>query len=273
MKHLVALVFMVAAAAAAPGCGPGRTAAATQPTPAAFDAAKSDAKALAIADEMSAKVGGAAAWNGVKQLSWDLKYTFDGQLKGWFRHAWDRWNGRHHFETIDQASGESKYQAMYDIFDPDDKGWVGNDRGEAALASERDATIKIARDRLKLDGYQLTMIHKLKDPGVTLTHVGQVKEVGGLCKPACDTIKITFDPAVGTDTYYVEVNTETKLPEVIEKQLGTGRVAFTLEQWTTVGGLQFPTRMQNVGMAGEVFQFENIEIGDPDDALYIVPVR
>ena len=272
MKLLVALV-LVAAAIAAPGCGPGRTAAATQPTPVAFDATKSDPKAVALADAVVANLGGAAAWDAVKQLKWDLKYTLDGQMKGWFRHAWDRWNGRHHFETIDPASGESAYIAMYDIFDLDDRGWVGNAKGDAALAAERDNKIKVARDRLKVDAYQLTMIHKLKDPGAILTLVGQVKDLGGMCKVPCDTIKLTFDPAVGTDTWYIEVNSETKMPEVIERQEGTGRVGFSLADWTTVAGVKLPTRMQNLGMASEVFQIEGIEIGDPDESLYVVPVR
>ena len=159
------------------------------------------------------------------------------------------------------------------IFDLDDRGWVGNAKGDAALAAERDNKIKVARDRLKVDAYQLTMIHKLKDPGAILTLVGQVKDLGGMCKVPCDTIKLTFDPAVGTDTWYIEVNSETKMPEVIERQEGTGRVGFSLADWTTVAGGKLPTRMQNLGMASEVFQIEGIEIGDPDESLYVVPVR
>ena len=44
--------------AAAAGCGPARTSAATQSTIKAFDASKSDPKAVAIADEVLNALGG-----------------------------------------------------------------------------------------------------------------------------------------------------------------------------------------------------------------------
>jgi hypothetical protein len=130
----------------------------------------------------------------------------------------------------------------------------------------------------KQDAYQLTMYYKLKDPGVKLEGAGQMKDVaskagGTHCAPACDSIKITFDPSVGTDVWWLHINTETHLPEMLEKQAKGGRIAFVIGDWTTVGGLKFPQQLQNAGLPGEIFKLSAIQVGDPDDRLYIPEVR
>jgi hypothetical protein len=113
------------------------------------------------------------------------------------------------------------------------------------------------------------MHYKLKDPGVVLKHDGEVKNVlEKYCAPSCDLIKITFEPAVGKDTYYISINTATRMPEIIEKTVDGGRLGFALLDWVDVAGMKFPSKLQNLGME-EVFQIENIKVGEPDDALYI----
>ena len=87
-------LLLTASALALAACGGGRTTAATQPSPAAFDPAKSDPKAVAAVDAMLGVLGGPGAWTNVKQVQWDQKYTRDGKVAGWFKHSWDRWNGR-----------------------------------------------------------------------------------------------------------------------------------------------------------------------------------
>src|SRR5690606_13292428 len=120
-------LFITALLACAGACA-GRTAAATQTTPAAFDPATSDAKALAAVDETLAAMGGADKWAQVKQLRWEIKYTTDGQLQGWFKHSWDIWNGRHRYEFAppDQLTAPKPVFtiAMYDLFDREGKGFV-----------------------------------------------------------------------------------------------------------------------------------------------------
>jgi hypothetical protein len=277
MKQLSALPLALALAvcAAAAGCGPKRMAAATQPTPAAFDASKSDPKALAIVDAMTTAIGGAAAWDGVKQITWEFKYTDKGEVKSWFRHAWDRWNGRHHFEPVDPATGDSPYMVMYDVFETDSQGYAGDGRAPL-MGADRDKAVALARARLQEEGYLLTAIHKLKDPGVSLQYTGQAPENildSGQCKPQCDQIKVSFDPAVGKDTYYVYVNTESKMPEVLRRESPEARFALALTDWTTVAGLKFATKLTNIAGPNEVFQIADLEIGEPDDSLYIPPVQ
>ncbi|MCB9571281.1 MAG: hypothetical protein H6709_04245 [Kofleriaceae bacterium] len=275
MKRLVLLLG--AAALAGGACGPGRTAAATQPTPAAFDPAQSDPAALEIVDASVAALGGAEHWQAIKQLQFDVKYTMDGQLKSWYRHAWDRWNGRHNFQSADLATDDGKPGSMkwmevfYDLFDDDAKPHATYGGKEVA----REDAIRFrgdARTRLSEDGYYLTLLYKQRDPGVMLHVEGEVKDVEGTCNPGCTTVKITFDPAVGKDTWYVNYNTSTKLPEVIEKEGPQGRLGFKITDWAEAGGLRWPAKIQNIGLPGEVFEFSDIKVGDPDDRLYVPQV-
>lgn len=275
------LGFAVAAAA----CGSPRTSASTQPTPAAFDPAQSDAKAIEVVDAMLAKVGGIEAWNNAKQITWDVKYIRDGQMTQWLKQAWDKWNGRHRLDEADMKTyeksmaeegnpGKTKWVvAMYDLLDHQGKGTAmfGNDRLPTA---DRDKVVERAFISWQSESYRLAIHYKLKDPGVKLTADGQVKDVmDKYCRPSCDIIKVTFDPAVGEDTYYISINTETKMPEIYEKVMEQGRIGFAMLDWVDVGGLKFATKYQNVGLEGEVFQLENIAVSEPNDSLYIPAVR
>lgn len=282
-RAFYALLFTILASTAF-ACGPGRTAAATQPSPAAFDPSTSDEKALAIVDSVMQKIGGADAFEAVKQVRWEHKYMMDGELKNHLRHAWDKWNGRHNFQMLDMVTyaeaqaegdpGRMKWsEVMYNLFDRS-KGY-GMYGGREVGSEDRDRIIETGYDRWQHDSYQLTMLFKLRDPGVKVTYFGEVKEIDGtLCKPVCDTLKLEFAPEVGTDTYYINVNRDSGMPEVIEKQLdGPNRIGYHLTEWTEVNGLKFATRYQNVGLKGEVFEVSNIQLGDPDDRLYVPQVR
>lgn len=277
------LALATLAALALPACGPGRTSAATQPTPAAFDPSGSDPKALAAVDAMVTALGGAETWAGVKQIQWDVQYTMDGTLKSWVRHAWDIWNGRHRCELADMSTYQPpkppKWSVvMYDLFDWQSGSGHGTYGGKEVGSDQRIKMKKMCHTLWQQQSYQLAMPFKLRDPGVKLALDGQMKEVTTkmstvVCKPACDSVKVTFAPEVGGDTWWVHINTETHLPELVEKKVQGGRLAFALTDWTTVNGLKFVTKFQNAGLPGEVFQLSNIKIGAPNDDLYIPQVR
>src|SRR5687767_7368241 len=92
----------------ASGCPKPRTSAATQPTPVAFDPAGSDPKALAVVDAGVNALGGKANWDKLKELKFTVKYKDGDVLKAQFEHAWDRWNGRHYWATVDMATTKGK---------------------------------------------------------------------------------------------------------------------------------------------------------------------
>ncbi|MCG8420405.1 MAG: hypothetical protein MJE77_20930 [Proteobacteria bacterium] len=271
------------------GCAPTRTAAATQTTPAAFDPSTSDAKAIGVIDEMVAALGSAAAWSQVKQLRWELKYFQNDELMGWVRHSWDIWNGRHRYEFIGSATlqqfkaSDGKEPpiftiAMYDLYDHQGKGYVTdsariNTPANQAYSEDRDRIVEEAFRAWQRDSYQLTMFHKLKDPGVKLEYVGEREDIKGKCKPACLDIKVSFVPEVGSDLYHVYISPETKLPEVVERVQSEGSsLAFILDNWTEVNGLKFPQVFKNLG-PNEEFRIENIHIGDPEQELYVPTIR
>lgn len=255
-------------------CSP-RTAAATQKTVLAFDPTTSDEKALGFVDEMSTALGGPEAWAAVKQIRWDHKRSVEDKLVEHYRHSWDIWNGRHRFETPQNGIDAEEYEkgswtfAMYDLFRRD-KGWVANTAKPQQKAPPEavKSFVTQAYQMWQRDAYFLSMFHKLKDPGVMLTYAGERKDYHGTCTNTCLVIMVKYADGVGSDTYNVLLNKETKIPEVIEKTINGGKMALKVLDWQTVDNLKFPAGLKNMG-ANEVFTFENVRIGKPDDGLYV----
>lgn len=283
LKNLRAFAAVTGLAlVAAAGCS-SRTTAATQTTPAAFDPAKSQPKAVQIVDGMIAKLGGYPAWEAIKQIRFELKYQNNGQLQGWFKHSWDKWNGRHRLEHIDMATlREAEKEGdpgrirslvvMYDLFDRD-RGYATYGKDELP-SSEKKKRIGDAFNRWKEDTYKLAFLYKLKDPGVVLTYEQEITPIEDrLCKPNCHIIKVTFSDGVGDDTYFVAINGQTSMPELMQKKVGEGRLGFEFDGWIEAGGLKFPAKLQNLGVKGEIFEFSNIQVGEPEDSLYIPTVK
>ena len=270
--------------AATGACGTPRTAAATQPTPAAFDPAKSDEKALAAVDSMVETLGGAEAWDRTKELRWESKYYTDGKLEAWLKHSWDRWNGRHRYERPDmttyaaaQESGRAEdiswYVGMYDLFARQRSPSATRD-GDDLDAPGVTGFIEEAYGKWLQDSYLLTMLYKLRDPGVTLSYVGEVQNIQGMCVDGCIEIKVAFAPEVGTDTWYVDLDKQTNLPQLIGKQVGNaGRIVFGITEWAEADGLKLPSKLE-VLAANQVIEFENISAHTkPDNMLYIPEER
>src|SRR5678815_4535149 len=125
MKSIVIVATLLALS---PACGPGRTAAATQPSPKAFDPAQSDAKSLEVVAAMQTALG-SDKWPMVKQLRWVQEAHLGAELKSHVEHAWDIWNGRHRCEITDMKTYTAPTAenpkpeppdsmiAMYDLFD------------------------------------------------------------------------------------------------------------------------------------------------------------
>ena len=201
------ILFLAAA------CGPGRTSARLPPGP-PFDPAQSDPEALAIVDAGVAALGGAEAWDKVQQLSFEVDYKLDGVTQAMFVHHWDRWNGRHYFATpvpsAEDPAQMNLQEVKHDLFDADAKPWAAVNGTVAGTRDQADEMAKVAKQRLKEDLYFIAMIHKLKDPGVKLTIDNAQITVEGstTCQPSCTSVKVSFDPAVGSDTWYANFNND-----------------------------------------------------------------
>lgn len=285
LNHAVRLLgaaLLVGSAACGGASAPARTTAASQPTPAAFDPAQSDAQALTVVDATIAAVGGAAAWEQIKQIQWESKYHQNDQFAGWFKHTWDRWNGRHRFETTDLAEYKKAEEAgrlqevkwvvaAYDLFDRQSTAWATYG-GFLVADADRDRLASDAYQRWQADSYLLALPHKLRDPGVVLSYVGEAQEANGKCQGGCIVVKVSFAPEVGTDVYFVNINKGTNLPDVVEKQTAAGSLAYAVEAWADAGGLKFPAKLRNLG-ANETISFENVRVAAPDDSLFRKPVQ
>ncbi|HVV86416.1 MAG TPA: hypothetical protein VHE35_25340 [Kofleriaceae bacterium] len=276
MKKLALVVPLLLAV---PGCPKPRTSAATQPTPAAFDPSQSDPEAIKVVEAGVAALGGAEHWTNLKELQFTIKYTQDGKVQGELTHYWDRWNGRHRLITTDMSTvggnpdDVKQMDVRYDLFD---KGATptASYGGDPLLRADAVKQVAAAREHLAQDLYFVAMIYKLEEPGVILKRENAEVTVPDpkACKPSCTAIKVTFDPAVGKDTWFVNYNNESHLPEVIELQKGAGRVGYLLEDWTEAGGLKWPGSLHNIGLPGEVIQIEDLKVGEPDDATYMPSV-
>ena len=277
-------LLLAASALALAACGGGRTTAATQASPASFDPSKSDPKAVAAVDTMLGALGGPGAWTNVKQVQWDQKYTRDGKIAGWFKHSWDRWNGRHRFEevniqSLEKAKAEGKDNeikttvAMYDLFDHDGAGFATFD-GQVVATADRDRIVDGAYKNWQADTYRLFAPYKAKDPGVILALQPPRQPQNGVCTPGCDVVKISFAPEVGKDTWYLSINTQSHLPEILERDIPAsggqqaGRLGFALRDWQSAGPIKVPGKIENLGMS-EVFEISDVKVGDPEDSLYI----
>lgn len=274
------VVLALAAVPLLAACPKPRTSAATQPTPVAFDVAKSDPKAIAVVDAGVAALGGVAPWEALKELHFEITYKHDTQVIRQNEHWWDRWNGRQVFVGTDVSTlgGDPDdvkalmvKQHLFDSGTP----YVTYD-GQALTRADGVPAAKNAKKELTQDLYYLTIIHKLKDPGVILTlenaEVQMPPEVTA-CKPSCSSVKVSFEQGVGTDTWFVNFNNDSKLPEVIEQAKGQGRIGYLISDWIDEGGLKWPGKLQNIGLKAEVIEFGGVKLGTPDDNRYEVVVR
>jgi hypothetical protein len=274
-----ALLAGAVAASLATGCGPGRTAAATQSTPVAFDAAKSDPKAVALADEVIAACGGEAAWQKAKEVRFDVKIADGESVLLDATHIWDKWNGRHQFVYKPNSTTpdlKSPQTVTYEIYG--DVQFADNDNtpaeAVAGMASQ-------ARQRLWTDSYALFMVFKLKDPGVILKLDGERADEAAPDKPAYDVLKVTFDPGVmGSpgDRYWIVIKKADHMPAWVELspqgKPDDARIAYRFEEWQESGGLKFSTKRVNLGRASEVVTFSKIELrSEPEDELFIKQVK
>lgn len=127
----------------------------TNPAAPGFDMAGSDRRAIEIADRVMARLGGHQAWDETRYLSWRF---FGGR-----RHVWDKWTGNLRFE-------DDELTVLTNIHSRHGGAWRDGER--VADPDSAAAAIDKAYRAWINDSYWLVMPYKLKDTGVTLTHVG-----------------------------------------------------------------------------------------------------
>lgn len=185
-----------------PASGTTRPAADTQTNPAApgFDEAGSDLQAIRVADMVMEKLGGRAAWDATRHLSWN----FFGQR----RHFWDKRSGRIRIEGTQRGS-DKPYVVLMNVNTREGRVWVGGEEVAAAALKEE---LERGYRWWVNDSYWLVMPYKLKDTGVTLKYHGEGAMENG---HPCDILQLTFKDVGDTpeNKYLVYVGKDTKLVE------------------------------------------------------------
>ena len=146
---------------------------------AAGEMGAADARSAEIAEAVMQKMGGHEAWEATRFVTWN----FFGNR----RHLWDKHTGDIRVEGADRDSGDA-YLVLMNLNSKRGRAWVNSDevtesealaglldRGEAAWIN---------------DSYWLVMPYKLRDPGVTLKHVGGGEMVDGR---AAEVLELTFE--------------------------------------------------------------------------------
>lgn len=175
------------------GASTAAAAANSNPPAPGFNLTDSDPRAIAIADEVMTALGGRAAWDNTRYLTWRF---FGGR-----RHVWDKFTGDHRFEDGDLV-------VLSNLNTERGRAW---DQGQpvtdpATLA----AHLNRAQGAWINDSYWLVMPYKLKDSGVALRYIGEHTNTVG---EPCDVLELTFRDVGRTpkNKYHVFVSRDTRL--------------------------------------------------------------
>ncbi|GAB3746323.1 hypothetical protein [Spirosoma pomorum] len=161
---------------------------ANSPNPAApgFNRAGSDHRAIQIADQVMAAMGGRQAWEDTHLIAW----TFQNIR----RLVWDKWNG---LVRIDNLQDDQTVLLNVN----NDQGRVYRNGHEILATDSLGFFLRQGKNRWLNDTYWLVLPFKLKDPGVTLKYLGKRPNQTG--KPA-DLLQMTFKQA--PDKFWIWVD-------------------------------------------------------------------
>jgi hypothetical protein len=175
-------------------------------SPAAFDPALSDPRALSVADLVMRALGGREAWERTRHIHFAFAVRRGDEDLEYRTHLWDRHRGRLRYETVDKDG--RPVVVLEDVQTRRGRAY----RGGAPV--EGDAARPLLDEAYEAwinDTYWLLMPYKMKDPGVRLKYAGETREGNVLY----DTIELSFDGVGLTpgDRYWATVNRETGIME------------------------------------------------------------
>ncbi len=171
------------------------------PAAVGFDDQGSEPRAIALADATLRAMGGRAAWDRTRYLTWRF---FGKRL-----HVWDRWTGDVRIEYDERGAGPH----MVILLNLNSgKGRAFHGGTEVTDTAALFALLQKGKEIWINDSYWLVMPYKLKDSGVTLRYRGEGKMVDGRL---ADVLLLTFTGVGVTpqNKYEVYVARDTGLVE------------------------------------------------------------
>jgi len=168
--------------------------------------ARSDPKAVAIADKVMQALGGPAAWDATRYLRFDFAVEREGKQVTSRAHTWDKHSGRYRLEAKTREG--QPYIVLMNVNSKEGSAWLD---GKPLEGDELKKYLDQAYATWINDTYWLLMPYKLKDPGVILGYDGEETAVDG----SWDKLVLTFDNVGLTpkDKYWVFVNKTNHLVE------------------------------------------------------------
>jgi hypothetical protein len=136
-----------------------------------FNAAGSDAQAIALADKVIKNMGGYDAWNNTRYIAWTWRNQY---------HIWDKFQNRYRLERGD---------TLVVVADLNTKQGKAYRDGQEITSPRAAKLIQNMYPSWANDSYWLAMPFKLKDSGVTLKYKGEGKTQAGA---EADLIELTF---------------------------------------------------------------------------------
>mgnify|MGYP001822115201 CR=1 FL=1 len=200
---------------------------------AAPPSSESDPKAVAVAERVMTKLGGAEAWKAVRLLRFDFAVDREGKTLVRRAHTWDRSTGRYRVEGPDDQG--RAVVVLMSLWTTEGKAWVD---GVPATGEELAGLVETGYAWWVNDSYWLLMPFKLRDPGVVLSYVG----LEARQEQSWDKVLLTFEGVGLTpkDKYWVYVNRKTDLVdrwEFVLKGADTPPAPWDWSGWAEHGGV------------------------------------
>ena len=166
-----------------------------------FDLEGSDAEAIALADSTMEAMGGRAAWDATRFITW----KFFGRRM----HAWDKHTGDIRIEGVGREDGKP-YMILMNLHDNTGRAW--RDGEEIVEAEALAEMIESGESAWINDSYWIAMPYKLKDSGVTLKSLGEGTMLDGR---TAQRLELTFHDVGRTpeNKYHVYIADDTGLVE------------------------------------------------------------
>jgi hypothetical protein len=215
----------------------------------ASETAPTDPKALEVADQMTAALGGKEAWEATRFLH----FGFAGRREHW----WDKHTGRYRLEGTTKEN--EPYVVLMDLDTKEGRAWL---KGEEARGEKLKELLDNAWGAWVNDTYWLLMPYKLRDPGVVLKYAGEETVDGAVY----DKLALSFHQVGLTpgDRYWAYVNRATHVMDrwayILESMDPQGPpTVWAWQGWTRHGGILLAPERAQVG-ADRKLSLEPLEV-------------